>query len=141
VLHLVVVSPIKEKKKKKNINNDLGVFPSHDSNVDSRYSVGGFVFDVARGCVSWSSKKQVSVATSSVEAEYMASANATKEAVWLRTLLKKVGYPQSQATIVHANNQGTTALAQNPIFHSRAKHIDIRFHFIRECIERNEIKL
>jgi len=50
-------------------------------NVDSRRSVGGFVFDVAGGCVSWSLKKQVSVATSSVEAEYVASANATKEAV------------------------------------------------------------
>ena len=63
------------------------------SNVDSRHSVGGFVFDVAGGCVSWSSKKQVSIATSSVEAEYVASANTTKEAVWLRTLLKEVGYP------------------------------------------------
>ena len=91
--------------------------------------------------MSWSSKKQVSVATSSVEAEYVASANTTKEAVWLQTLLKEVGYPQSQATIVHADNQGAIALAQNPISHSRAKHIDIRFHFIRERIERNEIKL
>ena len=71
----------------------------------------------------------------------MASANATKEAVWLRTLLKEVGYPQSQATIVHADNQSAIALAQNPISHSRAKHIDIRFHFIQEHIERNEIKL
>jgi len=55
--------------------------------------VGCFVFDVARGCVSWSLKKQVSVAISSIEAKYVASANATKEAVWLRTLLKEVGYP------------------------------------------------
>jgi len=109
--------------------------------VDSRRSVGGFVFDVAGGCVSWSSKKQVSVATSSVEAEYVASANATKEAVWLRTLLKEVGYPQHQATIIHADNQGAIALARNPTSHSRAKHIDICFHFIRERIEKNEIKL
>jgi len=109
--------------------------------VDSRHSVGGFVFDVARGCVSWSLKKQVSVATSSVEAEHVTSANVTKEAVWLRTLLKEVSYPQSQAIIVHADNQGAIALAQNPISHSRAKYIDIRFHFIRERIKRNEIKL
>jgi len=110
-------------------------------NVDSRHSVGGFVFDVAGGCISWSSKKQVSVATSSMEAEYVASANATKETVWLRTLLKKAGYPQSQATIMHADNQDAIALAQNPTSHSRAKYIDICFHFIRECIKRNEIKL
>jgi len=92
--------------------------------------VEGFVFDVAGGCVSWSSKKQVSVTISSVEAEYVASANITKEAIWLQTLLKKVSYPQSQATIVHADNQGAIALAQNPTSHSRAKHIDIHFHFI-----------
>jgi len=56
-------------------------------------------------------KKQVSVATSLVEAEYVALANTTKEAVWLQTLLKEVSYPQAQATIVHADNQGTMALA------------------------------
>ena len=111
------------------------------SDVDSRHSVEGFVFDVAGGCVSWSLKKQVSVATSSMEAEYVVSANATKEAVWLRTLLKEVSYPQSQATIVHADNQGAIALAQNPTSYSRAKHIDIHFYFIQECIERNKIKL
>jgi len=98
--------------------------------VDSRHSVGSFVFDVAGRCVSWSSKKQVSVTTSSVEAEYMASANTTKEVVWLQTLLKEIGYPQSQATIVHADNQGAIALAQNPTSHSRAKHINICFYFI-----------
>jgi len=111
------------------------------SDVDSRHSVGGFVFDVAGRYISWSSKKQVSVTTFLVKAEYVASANITKEAVWLRTLLKEVSYPQSQATIVHADNQSIIALAQNPTSHSRAKHIDICFHFIRECIERNEIKL
>jgi len=71
--------------------------------VDLRHSVRGFVFDVAGGCMSWSLKKQVSIAISSVEAEYVASANVTKEAVWLQTLLKEVSYPQSQATIVHAD--------------------------------------
>jgi len=103
--------------------------------------VEGFVFDVAGECVSWSLKKQVSVAISSVEAEYVVSANATKEAVWLRTLLKEVSYSQSQATIVHADNQGAIALAQNPTSYSRAKHINIHFHFIQERIERNKIKL
>ena len=61
--------------------------------VDTRQLVEGFVFDVAGGCVSWSLKKQVSVATSLVEAEYVALANTTKEAVWLQTLLKEVSYP------------------------------------------------
>jgi len=56
--------------------------------VDTKRSVGGFVFDVARGCVSWSLKKQVSIAIFLVETEYVASANVTKKAVWLQTLLK-----------------------------------------------------
>jgi len=76
---------------------DIVVWTDSDwaGDVDSRHLVGDFVFDVARGYVFWSSKKQVSVAISSVKAEYVASANATKKAVWLRTLLKEVSYPQS----------------------------------------------
>jgi len=68
---------------------------------DDRKSVGGFVFDVAGGSISWSLKKQSTVATSSVEAEYIASANATKEAVWLCTLLQELDYSQTMATIIH----------------------------------------
>jgi len=101
----------------------------------------GFAFDVGGGVISWSSKKQPTVATSSVEAEYIASANATKEAIWLRTLLKELDSPQTKATIIHADNQGSIALAHNPVSHSRAKHIDIRHHFIRERIECGEISL
>ena len=108
---------------------------------DFRRSVSGFVFDIAGGSVSWSSKKQSVVATSSVEAEYIASANATKEAIWLRTLLNELDFPQTTATIIHADNQGCIALAGNPVSHSRAKHIDICHHFICEHIEHDEIKL
>jgi len=75
------------------------------------------------------------VATSSVEAEYVASANATKEAIWLHTLLTELDFPSTTATMIYADNQGCIALANNPVSHSRAKHIDIRHHFIRECIK------
>jgi len=108
---------------------------------DSRRSVGGFVFDVAGGSVSWSSKKQPTVALSTVEAEYMAASNATKEAIWLRTLLKDLGFTQTQATTIYADNQGCIALSRNPVSHSRAKHIDIRHHFIRERVANKEVDL
>jgi hypothetical protein len=108
---------------------------------DSRRSIGGFVFDVAGGSVSWSSKKQPTVALSTVEAEYMAASNATKEAIWLRTLLRDLGFTQTLATTIHADNQGCIALSRNPVSHSRAKHIDIRHHFIRERVASNEITL
>jgi len=91
--------------------------------------------------VTWSSKKQPTVATSSVEAEYVASANATKEAVWLRTLLTELDFLPTMATVIHADNQGYIALANNPVSYSRAKHIDIYHHFIREFIECHEVKL
>jgi hypothetical protein len=108
---------------------------------DTRKSVSGYVFSIDGSSVSWSSKKQSVVATSTVEAEYIASANATKEAIWLRTLLSEVDYPQTEATIIHSDNQGSIALSGNPVAHSRAKHIDIRYHFIREHISKEEIKL
>jgi len=108
---------------------------------DDRRSTSRFAFDVGEGVISWSSKKQPTVATSSVEAEYIASANATKEAVWLRTLLRELDLPQKKATIIYADNQGSIALAHNPVSHSRAKHIDIQHHFIRECVERGEVSL
>jgi len=81
------------------------------------------------------------VATSSVEAEYVASANVTKEAVWLRTLLTELDFPPITATVIFTDNQGCIALANNPVSHSRAKHIDIRHHFIRERVEQHEVEL
>jgi len=104
-------------------------------------STSGFVFDVAGSSISWSSKKQATVATSSVEAEYVALANATKEAIWLHTLLTELDFPPTTATMIHADNQGYIALANNLVSNSRAKHIDIRHHFIREHIERRKIRL
>jgi len=109
--------------------------------MDDCRSTSSFVFDIAGGSVTWSSKKQSTVATSSVEAKYIASANATKEAVSLRTLLTELDFPPTTATIIHADNQGCIALANNPVSHTRAKHIDIHHYFIQECIVCHEIKL
>ena len=81
------------------------------------------------------------MATSSVEAKYVASENATKEAIWLYTLLTELNSPPTTATIIHADNQGCIALANNPVSHLRAKHIDIRHHFIQERIECRKITL
>lgn len=109
--------------------------------TDTRKSVSGYVLNIAEGTVSWSSKKQTVVVTSSVEAEYIASANATKEAVWLCSLLSELNFPQNDATIIHSDSQGCIALSNSPVAHSHAKHIDIRFHFIRDCIEKKKINL
>jgi hypothetical protein len=104
-------------------------------------SVSGFVFKMAGAAVSWSSKKQSSVALSSTEGEYMASTHATKEAVWIQHFLSDLGFSISIPTTLLIDNQGAIALANNPAFHTRTKHIGIHHHFIRECIENKEIAL
>jgi hypothetical protein len=111
------------------------------SDLDTRRSIAGFTLDLNGGSISWSSKKQPTVALSTVEAEYMATTQATREAIWLRSLLTDLGSPPTAATIVHADNQGSISLARNPVNHARTKHIDIRYHFIRERIESGEIDL
>ena len=108
---------------------------------DTRRSIGGFVFDIAGSKVAWSSKKQPTNALSTVESEYMAASNATKEAIWLRTLLEEMGFKQVSATTIHVDNQGCIALVHNPVNHLRVKHIDIRHHFIQECIASKEVSL
>jgi hypothetical protein len=108
---------------------------------ENRRSVGGYVFLLNGTPISWRSKKQATVALSSTEAEYMALTAATKEAIWLRHLLKDLGYEQEGPTTIHEDNQGTIAIAQNPCNHERTKHIDIQYHFTRERLESGEIAL
>ena len=79
--------------------------------------------------------------TFSVETEYVALANTTKEAIWLHILLTELDFPPTMATMIHADNQDCIALANNPVSHSHTKHIDICHYFIRECIKRREIRL
>uniref|UniRef100_A0AAV1TTF0 Copia protein n=1 Tax=Peronospora matthiolae TaxID=2874970 RepID=A0AAV1TTF0_9STRA len=93
-------------------------------------------------CISWRSKKQRTVALSSAEAEYMALSETTQESVWLRVFLCKLGEMTSnQAVKISKDNQGSIALAKNPEFHKRTKHIDIRYHFAREKVAEGQVVL
>jgi hypothetical protein len=114
----------------------------HDDRSDRR-STGGYVFNLGSGAISWSSKKQTAVALSTCEAEYMAMTQSAKEAIWLRKLFRELKSSDSDSlpTTIYPDNQGAIALAKNPEFHSRTKHIDIQYHFVRECIDRGQIKL
>jgi hypothetical protein len=110
------------------------------SNVDDRKSTSGYAFSLGGGAISWSSKKQGTVAGSSCEAEYVAADHSTKEALWLRTLLRLLGYEQKHATTIHCDNQGAIALTKDPNFHARTKHIDVKHHFVRDTVEAGEVK-
>ena len=94
------------------------------------------------GAIAWKSRRQPTVALSTMESEYMALTDATKELKWVRTLLAELGYSNlngksnnDEPTKLFSDNQGAIALAKNPVSHSRAKHIDIRHHFVREAIQ------
>lgn len=109
--------------------------------ASERRSTTGYVFFVGVGAISWNCKRQPTIALSTTEAEYMATSQCTKEAIWLRKLLADVGLVQEGATTIMCDNQGCIALAKNPTHHSRTKHIDVQHHFIREKLEGNEISL
>jgi hypothetical protein len=106
------------------------------SDVNNRKLTSGYVFTLGGGAISWSSKKQPTVALSSTEAEYIAGAHTAKEATWLRLLLSELGKDTSLPTILHINNQSTIAIAWNPEFHERTKHINIHYHYIHQVIHR-----
>ena len=111
-------------------------------NPINRRSISGFTYTFAGGAVSWSSKGQRSVALSSTEAEYMAATQATKEAVWFRMLMKEIGYISTDIpTTLLVDNQSCMALAKNPAYHARTKHIDVQHHFIRDKVEDKEVEL
>ena len=85
--------------------------------------------------------KQKSVALSSVEAEYMTASQASCEAIWLHKLLVGLFGRELRPTIIYCDNQSCIKLSENPVFHDRSKHIEIRYHFIRYWVQRGAVQL
>lgn len=109
--------------------------------IDRRQSTGGWLSMMGGAPISWSSKRQASVSQSSCESEYYALSEAGKEGVWLHLLLQELGHISAAPTVIWADNQSAIALAENPEFHKRTKHIDTKFHPVREVIERGVLLL
>ena len=106
-----------------------------------RRSTSGYVFQLANGAITWASRKQNSVALSTCEAEYMALSVTTQEVIWLRILLEEMRCEQREPTTIWEDNQGAISTAKNPVFHNRTKHIQIRYHFVREAVADNIIDI
>ena len=120
-------------------NNLIGyVDADWAADINNHWSITGHVFILAGAAISWSSKKQTSVALSSTEAEYMATAAVTKEAIWLHTLFNELNTLSSQLTTLLIDNQSAMALAKNAMFHDCTKHITIQHHFNREKLDLEE---
>jgi hypothetical protein len=109
--------------------------------LGTRRSTTGYVFILCGGAVAWQSKRQKSVAASTVEAEYMALASAVKEVLWQRSFLNGVGYQLSEPTTLWCDSQGAISLAGNPAHHERTKHIAVRFHLTRHHVAQGDVNL
>ncbi|KAG7585873.1 Reverse transcriptase RNA-dependent DNA polymerase [Arabidopsis thaliana x Arabidopsis arenosa] len=111
---------------------------SHNVDEDDGKSTTGHIFYLGDCPITWCTKKQDTIALSSCEAEFMAATEAAKQAIWLQDLLGEVTGNSIERVMLRIDNKSAIALAKNPVFHGRSKHIHKRYHFIRECVE-NEL--
>ncbi|GKV35120.1 hypothetical protein SLEP1_g43434 [Rubroshorea leprosula] len=104
-------------------------------------STSGQCFSIGSGVISWSSKKQDSVAKSTAEAEYIAASLAADQAVWFKKLMNDLKQPQMHPTELFCDNLSAVAIVKNPILHGRTKHIKIKYHSIREMVNEGEVQV
>ena len=109
--------------------------------VETRKSYSGYLFQIDNATISWRTKKQTVIALSSTEAKYVSLCSATQETIWLRNLLESIGFKIHIPTTIYEANQGARALLKNPRRHPRTKHIDIKYHYVREATEKEDIEL
>jgi hypothetical protein len=126
-------------------SNDFSLHGYSDADwagcTETRKSTSGQLFRIGNCSISWRSRKQSIVALSTTEAEYVAMCESAQEAVWLRVLLNDIGFSQDSPTVIFEDNQGAIALSQNPKDHSRTKHIDIKYHYIREKVAEKQLEI
>lgn len=127
--------------------SDFGLFYKKDGNskmigytdsdyagdIEDRKSTSGYTFILSSAAVAWSSQKQPIVTLSTTEAEFVAAAACSTQAVWMRRILDTLGYQgdEDEGTLIFCDNSSTIQLARNPVFHAKSKHIEVRFHFLR----------
>ena len=128
---------------KKGGSNELLAFTDSDyaGDMEDRKSTSGYVFVLSSGAVSWSSKKQPIVTLSTTEAEFVAAAMCVCQALWIKRILKELGYSNEDCIQVKCDNNSTIKLSKNPVMHGRSKHIDVRYHFLRNLTKEGTIAL
>lgn len=128
---------------KKGGNNELIAYTDSDyaGDLEDRKSTSGYVFLLSSGAVSWLSKKQPIVSLSTTEAEFIAAASCACQTVWLKRVLDNLGLKQGKTTIIQCDSSSAIKLSKNPVMHGRSKHIDVRFHFLRELTKAGTVEL
>jgi hypothetical protein len=102
---------------------------------DTRRSTSGYIFSMSGGPVTWSSKRQATVALSTVEAEYVAMSRCAQQMVWMQTWLDEVEIAHVLPGIIRGDNRGAIALSKTTKDHGKVKHINIRHHYLRELVK------
>lgn len=124
-------------------NNEFVGYSDSDWAGDKtdRKSTSGYCFKIGDSLISWRSNKQTCVALSTAEAEYVALAAASQEAIWLNELFRDMNFEYDSPMTIYEDNQSAIALANNPRNHPKTKHIDIKYHFIRDLVKQSRIKI
>ncbi|GJT98157.1 putative ribonuclease H-like domain-containing protein [Tanacetum coccineum] len=121
---------------------DLKAFSDSDydgSNLDRKSTTGGCQY-LGQRLISWQCKKQTIVATSKTKAEYVATTNCYGQVLWVQNQLLDYGF-NFMNTKIHIDNESTICIVKNLVYHSKTKHIEIRYHFIRDCYEKKLISV
>ncbi|WKA01874.1 hypothetical protein VitviT2T_020126 [Vitis vinifera] len=138
-----------------NGTSHFGIFlqPSFDFNItsytnvhwasypDDRHNTSGYYLFFGSNMVSWSSSKQKVVSQSSTELEYQWVANRAIEIAWIESLLRELSITPTRPPLILYDNINATYLATNPILHARTKHVEIDYHFVRECVLQRSLSL
>jgi hypothetical protein len=119
----------------------LGFTDADGASQEHRHAVSGYAFLIDGAAVSWASRKQEIITLSTTEAEYVAATHAAKESIWLRRFTESLFGPIPTPTTLYCDNQAAIHLATDDNYHTRTKHIDIHFHFIRQTITNGHIDI
>ncbi|TXG65900.1 hypothetical protein EZV62_007175 [Acer yangbiense] len=128
---------------KKGGDGELLAFTDSDyaGDMEDRKSTSGYVFLMSSSAVSWCSKKQPIVTLSTTEAEFVAATVCACQGVWMKRILKELGHSDGGCTTIMCDNSSTIKLSKNLVMHGRSKHIDVRFHFLRNLTKDGTIEL
>nr|GEX23281.1 ribonuclease H-like domain, reverse transcriptase, RNA-dependent DNA polymerase [Tanacetum cinerariifolium] len=114
---------------------------SYGVNTQEGKGTTDVIFYYGESPISWSMQKQATIALSSYESEFIAVIAAATQVLWLKRLLSKLTHSEEDKVTISVDNKSTIALMKNLVFHRRSKHIDTKYHFIRECVEREDIQV
>lgn len=110
------------------------------SDIATRKSISGIVIKYSKGAIVWASRRQDCISLSTTESEYIASSEAAKDIVWLKRLFNEIS-PLKTEPVLFVANASAIKLAKNHVFHRQSKHIEIRFHFVRECYQKKLLNI